>query len=243
MQRYFKGLFVGAVAAAVVAGMSGVAGATAIVWGPAQDVTAPTNVLNNGTYVDAMNGYDSTSFGAATVNGVTILSSNGSGATRNDLNTPFGGPGPGIINVTGASGDAVDGTAPPVGDAGYAGELQFLTYSFPTPMTATMVGLTPGDVYQVQIFNNNSTGDFTTTYSGSTPVTLLSRGNGTNNFGQFATGTFTADLTGTESFSMIPGASTVAQFNFISLREIPEPTSLGLLGLGAVTTLIRRRRK
>ncbi|MGC8553811.1 MAG: PEP-CTERM sorting domain-containing protein [Phycisphaerae bacterium] len=65
--------------------------------------------------------------------------------------------------------------------------------------------------------------------------------------GQFATGTFTADATGSEVITIVgaapSGTSPDAQINAFQVRAVPEPASLAIFGVGAAGLLLVRRRK
>jgi hypothetical protein len=111
--------------------------------------------------------------------------------------------------------------------------------------TVTVSGLTSGDNYQVQVWSSYpySSPNAHTTFtgpSGSNTVTLLPENN------QFALGTFTASGS-TESFNYDYG-NRYGLVNAVSVRELasaPEPSTVGLLGLGllGVMLLVRHQRR
>ena len=90
--------------------------------------------------------------------------------------------------------------------------------------TVTISNLTVGDTYQVQIFNYApGTGDpGLTTVSGSPAVTLsIATGSGgPSTYGEFATGTFTANAT-TETFDWNGAGSTYTVLGAISVFQLP----------------------
>jgi hypothetical protein len=92
--------------------------------------------------------------------------------------------------------------------------------------TVTISGLTVGASYQVQVFNYApGTGDQgLTTLSGSPSVTLsiLNGDGGTNTYGEFATGTFTANAS-TETFDWNGAGSSYTVLGTISVRQLSLP--------------------
>jgi len=120
--------------------------------------------------------------------------------------------------------------------------------------------LTPGHDYLLQFWvsdpRNSTTVTRIETVSSSTggdtnTPTLEYEGNGTD--GQWVTGTFVADGTGTETLDLSAsntngssGDSGSPQVNLFQLRDVtpsvPEPASFTLLGAGAMGLIVRRRR-
>ena len=92
--------------------------------------------------------------------------------------------------------------------------------------TVTISGLTVGSNYLVQVFNYApGTGDpVLTTESGSPAVTLsgATGSGGSSTYGEFATGTFTANAT-TETFDWNGAGSTYTVLGEISVRQLPPP--------------------
>jgi hypothetical protein len=117
----------------------------------------------------------------------------------------------------------------------------------------TMSGLAVGQEYQFQWWVNFSSepGTVSTQHSASAgnTVTLSDNPSGLEGgLGQYVTGTFVADgPTQVIRFAPIPatGPNSSAQLNAFQLRQVPEPTSIGLLGAALVTlgfrTRLRRR--
>lgn len=204
-----------------------------IVWGAAQTMTGDTDVLNTGTFFDAVTFYSS----PVTVNGVTFNNFTGAG----DVN---GNHTDGIIDITngdgtGAFGAAFSKTSP--SSLAYSNLVNTGAFGESTGKV-TISGLTIGDTYDVESWSYY-TGDpktATTTYSGATPVALLT---GT---GQFAIGTFTATST-SESYTY---SATGGNHNFINavsvFDTVPEPGTYAMLvgGLGMLLAGqgLRRRR-
>jgi len=224
---------------AVILGLLALAGpsqAQTIAWGAAQNMTGNPDISTAGTYFDA-----ACAFGSLTVNNGVA----GVGGTNVLFNALTGNPASdGKISVT--IGDSVgDFTAPfttsspsstsysNLVNTGVFGEFQ---------NTVTIGGsLIVGDTYQVQSWSYYSAdGTATTTYSGTTPVTL------TNATGQFAIGTFTATVS-PETYNFTTGGGHNF-INAVSVRDItsavPEPSEALLMGLGlaGLVVLIRRKR-
>ena len=178
-------------------------------WGPVTGLTGDANLLNFGTYFDALIPNPSDGSGsviALIADGVTFnigsgtLQGAGQGSDPNTISDS-------LISYTVTSGDTL----------GYA-----WVDSFPTNATSsvpfadvlddgglysdggsgagyiTISSLTAGDKYQVQIFDWAAESDpGLTTYSGNSPVTLsnLAGSGGPNTYGEYVTGTFMADNT------------------------------------------------
>jgi len=133
-------------------------------------------------------------------------------------------------------------------------------FSFSPTGAITLGNLTTGHKYLVQFWVSDPRGGMFVTRV----ETLASSTGGDTNMptlayeapgsvdGQWVTGTFVADTTGTETLDLAAsntnvatGDSGSAQVNLLQLRDItavPEPASLGLAGLGALAVLARRRR-
>ena len=175
------------IAVAAVAGAFGLAqkANAAISWGNATTMTTDTDVLNNGSYVDAASFYSS----SLTVNGVGFHSMTGTAGTYSDgVDISMYAPGTtfGYSTFTGTPGTS----------ASYVDLASEFGFTIVANGSVTISGLTSGDNYQIQVWSSyaGSPGNDATTLSGSTPVTLLPEDN------EFATGLFQA--TGlTESFN------------------------------------------
>lgn len=213
-----------ALAGLVVVSVS--AQAQTIVWGTGQNMVGDTDVLNNGTYYDAVDFYTGqyAPGGVATVNGVAF---NYLAGTTSHTD--------GKITVTNndSTGDytaAFSTTSP--SSATYSNLVNTGAYGENTGGTVTLKGLTAGDTYQIQAWSyyTNDGVSSTVVLSGSTQVTL------NDHIGQYAVGTFTADSTGTESFTFtgVGGhdfINTIAVFD-----ETPEPSTVALFAV-AITGL------
>ena len=227
-----------------------------IAWGAgAQNVSADTNVNNTGSLLYAFT-FGDTAVPSATVNGVTFSPF----ARPNDAtNTPVtvGSvtlASTGIFFVSTNADSSV--SAPYSGlSAAYQGLLKSGIGMFGGGMTLTLGGLTNGTSYTVQLWSqdtsdnpsagfNTASNDAKTTLTAGAAVTLDENStNATGGIGQWATGTFTA----TGSTQVIAVTESHGSFepvlNALQVRTaVPEPASLGLLGLGAALLAGRRRR-
>ena len=197
---------------------------TPIAWVGPTGITGDTNLLTNGTYLDAL--IPDTGATALTVDGETFNAASSQGGNAY---------GDGVITFTGSG----------LHDYGYAGSFPLngkASMNFATLMddggvfqfggagsgTVTISGLTVGASYQVQVFNYapGSGDQGLTTLSGSPQVTLSIRvgDGGTNTYGEFATGTFTAGA-GTESFNWNGAGSSLTVLGSISVRQLSQPTT------------------
>lgn len=165
------------------------------------------------------------------VNGVTFNAYSASGVNFN-----FSGAG---INMDRYNGFADPGTA----DANYNHLLHTAMFNWnssSSSVTVSWEGMAIGNTYLVQAWLNDGRGGqsgssiLTGGANTSAPVFI---GNGTP--GQYIIGTFVAD-SATQSFTMSPGI----MLNLAQVRDltIPEPSSLALLGIGAVAVCGFRRK-
>lgn len=187
-------------------------------------------------------GSTSISFGAS-----TDTPAPGAGTTYGDLSTDYRG----LIAhaIRGAGGT----TGAPSGTANTPNDLFYNSYTF------TLLNLTPGATYEIQVWFNESgsavtrrsaIGDLDGTmnvdgeWSGGTRV-AYNYDDEVGGVGQYVIGEFTADESGEESFTFNAYASPVANFaglNAYQLRIIPEP-SHALLGAAGLFGLAFRRRR
>jgi hypothetical protein len=111
-----------------------------------------------------------------------------------------------------------------------------------------IAGLTPGRVYEFQWWANVSIAgiaDYTTAAAGGSSVALRwNRSMEDGGLGEFAIGTFVADAA-TQSIVFGPpildGGFNSGLMNAFQLREVPEPSSAGLLLCGGLLANRRRR--
>jgi hypothetical protein len=211
-----------------------------IVWSAPQGITGDADVVTGGTTFGAVN-LGNASAAATTVNGVPFAALGivqTSSATSG--NFQFNGAGAIIVGQT---------TSPPPGLS--AAYLPLFTsgiiHTTLDPITLTISGLTPGEQYEFEWWNNTqSAGGAPTTATAGNSVTL------TGTPGQFATGTFTADATsqvitfGSATGSNVPALTAVQLRDLGPAPGVPEPSSLALLGMGGAALAgysCRRRRK
>jgi hypothetical protein len=222
-------------------------------WGAATGISGDSDVSTAGTLVGAFN-VGTQGVSGATVNGVNFDSfAVTAGVTTvgnftlqhlgafNSNNTIFGSALPPFSSLS----------------PSYQTLLQSATRATGGDFILTMNGLTPGQTYTFQWWDNNSNVSPTTpvlsryttnAFDGS--FVSLSNNTGTDQggLGQYAIGTFTAGATGIEVIQF-SGAIGLPQINAFQLRTtvVPVPaaiwTGLATLGVMGGMTVLRRRRK
>jgi hypothetical protein len=147
---------------------------------------------------------------------------------------------------------------PNTADSNYNYILQTSGYNSSSgPNTLSWTGMTPGDMYQLQIWVNDGRNSTTaerseTITGGANTSAALAYGTGPNGTGpgQYILGSFVADSTGDESLTLTGyggadiGPST--QLTIMQIRDItpvPEPSTFALLGGGLCVMLAGFRRK
>ena len=219
--------------------------AAAITWGTATDITSDSDVSTEGTLL-----YAEDWSAAATVNGVSFAYD---GSTTGDadvaINFPSPGGGTSTTSVGGGTSEPYNGLS-----TNYKRLVRGLVYgSTPaanavTSGTITLHGLTVGDIYQVQLWINDSRGaDGTASYStrvatftttGTNSVSLAHYAGGTSTsgaggLGQYVIGSFTADAT-TEAIketdsNPTSGSTAGTQLNAIQVAVIPTTGTAAVL--------------
>ncbi len=218
--------------------LAATAHASDVTWQAPTFISGPTDVDTSGRLLGTWAPYNGNASSGLTVNGVAFQAfPDLPGATDNFDN--------GGGNGTFATPTFSDNNYDQLLNAGAFG-------NNPTPYTISWTGMTPGDTYEVQLWVNdgrNSTVNARTeTITGGANTSLaLAYGSGSSGPGQDILGTFVADGTGDETLTLSPGAAIPsAQFNLLQVRDlspVPEPTTLGLLGMGAVAMFSGVRRK
>ena len=127
-------------------------------------------------------------------------------------------------------------------------------YSNDPNATITLGNLVQGHSYLMQFWVEDPRGNLDqrseTISSGGATSGSLSYGTGPTGDGQWVSGTFTADSSLQQMFTLFgtpdnSGDGGSAQVNLLQLRDItvtPEPASLGLLGIAGMGLLLRRTR-
>ncbi|MEI9864491.1 MAG: PEP-CTERM sorting domain-containing protein [Limisphaerales bacterium] len=168
-----------------------------------------------------------------TVNGVAFNTYGTPGA-----NFALSGSG---INLDRYNGFASPGTS----DGTYNNLLQVAIFNWnsPTAMTLSWNNMTAGNTYMVQMWLNDGrsgqSGSSTFTGGANTSGSVFI-GNGAP--GQYITGTFVADGTGSQNITIAPGI----MINLLQVRDItpvPEPATMALVGMGACAMAYGFRRK
>ena len=236
----------------VLAAASAASYGSVVTWGTATNISSPTDVSTVGSLVvaDAFACQASTE----TVNGVTFnafTADNGQPvAVQGDvtISTPVSGDNIGYgLNIGG-------GTNFGSSYNGILDQAATLVGTASDPMDLAVTGLTSGQLYQIEIWaadyrvggNSNRSEALSGSSSDSATVDYLG---GAGPGGQFITGTFVADNSGSQTIVMTPvpvagGSYGVdAQINAFQLRAVPEPATLGLMAVGGLGLLLLKRRK
>lgn len=205
---------------------STLATAAPIIWLPAQNTADAADVITVGEVMEALNGAI-TDVGAVAVNGVNFAN------TTTLLPRSFAG--------------ALDGSS--TGDAGYDGLLNSFAFGGGTAVDLQIGGgaLTPGNQYLVQVWFTDlrsccSARDMTYGDGEGSSVNVNASGAG---LGQFILGGFIADDSN-QTLSLASNGFANVHISAYQLRDmsnpVPAPSSLLLLGLGALLLGWRRRR-
>ena len=227
-----------------VVALIGFAASTAqatIIWGAAQNVAGDTDVSTSGTLLHAYAGQDTTVntvpftrvYGGTNGGGTTSLTS-GTSSMGIDTLTTIGGNVYHSYTFAPATGVVSDAYRKLLGGGP-------LTNSAPSTWTYTINGLTNAKDYQVQVWVNCSiVGSFGESLDGTTVL----NSNVSSGKGQYALGTFHA--TGTSqsfTYASSPGTSVFNLLSAIQVREVPEPSTIVLLGMGVMGLLAYAWRK
>ncbi len=209
--------------------------ANVIIWGPATNISGDTDVKNDGTLFGALNiGGDGVS--STLVNGVTFQAA---AFEPPFLSATFGHFQFNAVarfvtnNSLGSSGAFFTSLS-----SGYQSLLSSAVLNGGGFFTLTISGLTVGDQYEFEWWNNDSrslTTNRTETASDGAghSITLNATSNGaTGGLGQFAVGTFAADATSQVITFSQGGALNGLQLRDITPAAVPEPGSLTLMAVG-----------
>ncbi len=214
-------------------GLTSQAQAAPITWGTATVVSADTDVVTTGTLVTGYS-FDRDA-GSVTINTVTFT------------NQPKN---PSISTLLSDSPSNTFGSAlAPFSNlsANYQALLGDGIFGDQTGQSVTLSGLTSGENYLVQIWINdsrasgNTRASNLTTTGGPTATIDYNNTDVAGGVGQFVIGTFQADAT-TQVIELSSNVS--AQLNALQVRTdvVPEPGTMGLLGLAGIMLLNRRQK-
>ncbi|HTL72553.1 MAG TPA: PEP-CTERM sorting domain-containing protein [bacterium] len=234
---------------ATIAGLiTAAASAADITWQTPTTISGTSDVSLNGTLVgtwapgDDWGGLNRSDY--FPVNGVTFAAY-GSG--------PFGS----FVSSSGLDDRYGSYANPNTADSNYNFLMQTAIYSYGSSISFTWNGMTAGNIYELQFWvndgRNNVTAERSETLTGgaNTSAALL-YGTGVNGTspGQFITGTFVADITGTQTLTLNAfGGADIgpsAQINLLQLRDIspvPEPSTLAFVAAGFGVMILGMRRK
>jgi hypothetical protein len=223
--------------------------AAVISWSAATNISGDADVVTNGTLVGAFN-VGGPGVGSTTINGVPFggFALSSSSSTVGNFSFAIGGGGSlGGNNSVGSANSPFAGLS-----AGYQSMLSSIAGDF-APFTLTMSGLTIGDQYEFEWWNNDSNlvTDLVTSATAGSSVTLSSNISGANGgLGQFATGTFTADAaTQVITFSTVGPEDQLDGFQLRQIAAVPAPSTdhvvTVFLAVGAMlfgARLLKRKR-
>jgi hypothetical protein len=235
-------------------------------WGVgAQNISGDSDVSTYGTLVDAFSLSTVDSAAAITVNGVTFAPyafpaldfGIYSGQTSTSLGNYSFSENAGLVDAydtLGYGSGAITGLSSSYSSLLSSGG----SSTYFTTLALTISGLTIGQTYQFQWWDNNSsfasspadgiTPGETTATAGNSVGLNANDGVNLGSLGQFAIGTFTADATTQEiDFDGDPGNDgSDPLINAFQLRDItsaPEPSTWALAGIGGVSALVMFRRR
>jgi hypothetical protein len=230
--------------------LTGAAHAAAITWGSATNISADSDVSTAGTLVGAFN-VGGGGVASTTVNTVLFTGFAVSGNTSSSGN----------FTLSSASGLQSNNSVGGGGSAPYSNlssPYQVLVSSLmgntssSANFTLAMSGLTTGDTYQFEWWSNDSNGfgaNFTTASAGNSVTLNSATVAGTGGLGQFAVGTFVADISAAQQVTFTSGGGPTPQLllNGFQLRDlgatVPEPSTalFGVAMLGVCAAARRRR--
>ena len=217
--------------------------AASVAWGSSTTISADADVSTTGTLVAAYHfGNSDTVGGSITVNGVQFdpfSVDGGASVTHGSLTAS-------ALVGTLSSSSSTGSASPPF--SGLSANYKTLlsnavtkdTSSGPPQVDLTFSGLTVGRSYAIQLWVNDSEATSNSAFlaGGNFAGIDVNTTNVVGGVGQYIIGTFTADLaTQTVGVNGNPGLINAVQLRLL----VPEPGTIGMLGLAAVT-LIRRSR-
>ena len=200
----------------------GTAQAATIAWSAGTDIASSAAIDHTGAFVLGHN-YGATSGGTHTFGDVTF--------TQTLINASYAG----LQETAGIYNGAVDTAFHHVMDSNVygGGAASIITVSGLTANTSYLIQVLAGDERKATSFARIANGDGTGQMSGNV-------GTSTSFIGLFTTGAAetTVDL---QSFTSPSGDAGIS-ISALQVREVPEPSSAALLGLGGLALILRRRK-
>jgi hypothetical protein len=214
-------------------------------WNTATNMSGDSDIANNGAAFDAGTFFNiATTVNGVTFNPLTRIGSNPYTDTSGKISVSTGtviAPSSTYTKYTGGSSDYQN----------VVSSLLYTSSGVGTGPTITLTGLMSGNTYQVELWAYDGKvtddGKITTQLTGATAPNGLINGSvfsTTPETGQFVTGDFTA-TSNTLTFQALQ-TQNFAVISDIAVRDItpaPEPSHLGLLGLGLAIVGVTSRRR
>ena len=233
--QILKGLFCAAIVALLPAAALAQANVT---WQAPVTISGASDVLTAGSLFGTWAPHGDAAVSGLAVNGVTFQAF-----------PDLPGAATSLDNNTGTGSYASPGTA----DANYNALMTSGAFGNNNQTyTISWNGMTAGNMYAVQLWvndgRNSTVNQRTETVTGGANTSAsLAYGSGSTGPGQYIIGTFIADVSGSETLTLSPGAAFPSpQFNLIQVRDItpvPEPSAvaLSLIGFGVLVGVLRKR--